>query len=92
MSLEDFDVGRSPDPVDAGSSLAEAERVVVLAEQRLRARRDCRPLAAGEVERYCVDCGELIPAERLKHLFIRCVPCQTIVERERRLGLRSGSD
>lgn len=88
----EFEVGRSPDPVDAGSELAEVERVAVLEEHRLRARRDCRPLAPGETERYCEDCGELIPAERLKHLFIRCVPCQTIVERERRLGLRSGSD
>lgn len=36
-------------------------------------------------ERYCVDCGELIPQERLKAIpgAIRCVSCQEAFEQHK---------
>lgn len=36
-------------------------------------------------ERYCEDCGELIPAARIKAIpyAVRCVDCQTKLEAER---------
>ena len=35
----------------------------------------------------CVDCAEAIPPARLALGKVRCVPCQELLERARRLGL-----
>lgn len=97
MSRNDWVVGQHADPVDAGSELAEAERVVMVEEARLKGKMDWRAVAEGETERLCAgvghpdDCGEFVESVRLAHGYIRCISCQTKVEKQRSLGLRGGS-
>lgn len=97
MSRQDWEVGQHADPVDAGSELAEAERAVMVEEARLKGKMDWRAVEAGETERLCAgvghpdDCGEFVESIRLAHGFIRCIACQTKVEKQRSLGLRGGS-
>lgn len=94
MNREELTIPPCPDPVDAGSQLGEAERVAALDAQLRRARRDWRPIAEGETERECAgvhapdDCGELVEPGRRAHGFIRCIRCQTIVEAQRKQGIR----
>lgn len=35
----------------------------------------------------CIDCGEEIPEPRLKLGRVRCVECQEVLERKRKLGI-----
>ena len=80
--------GFPPDPADAGSNLAEADR----SEALLQAAQGQRRLVQEALDRIdagsygtCVDCGDAVPEGRLeaKPEAARCVRCQSKHDRQR---------
>ncbi|MCE2594421.1 TraR/DksA C4-type zinc finger protein [Motilimonas cestriensis] len=59
-----------------------------LAAQQAKAMQGHRPDDASEGERLCIDCGEVIPAKRIKAnpCALRCIDCQSIKELKEQRG------
>ncbi len=73
-------LNRSADPVDEACELAAALPLRGIAQ----ASAACAPEQhEGFDGLHCVDCEEEIPAARLALHRVRCVECQTILERMR---------
>lgn len=71
---------RSADPVDEATELAAALPLRGIAQ----ASAACAPEHHEDFDGlHCVDCDEEIPAARLALRRVRCVECQTIIERVR---------
>jgi RNA polymerase-binding transcription factor DksA len=71
------------DPVDIANEVVEA----CLAEAEARARGKSAPETHPDFDGFhCLDCGDEIPVLRLRLGRIRCVDCQTRLERDRRMG------
>lgn len=71
---------RYSDPLDAASELADEMNSRAIANFRNAAKPETHDDFDGE---HCVDCDDDIPRERLAMGRIRCVCCQTILERRR---------
>ena len=74
-----------PEVMDEGDQAAlfqMNENAKAIAETRARLAPEQHPDFDGES---CVDCGDDIPKERLAMGRIRCVHCQTIKERNKKL-------
>lgn len=71
------------DHVDIATEVVE----VCLADAEARARGKSAPESDPEFDGFhCVDCGEEIPRLRLQMHRVRCVECQTFLERDTRMG------
>lgn len=72
------------DDIDRAKELETRQRAAALAAQKQRAQETEAPLIVDGV-RYCLDCGDPIPAARLaaRPESVRCIDCKEI--RERRL-------
>ncbi len=89
--VEDIEV--FADPIDAATALTEELNTKSLAEWK-------RGLSTGEVPdidengvRYCLDCAEIISPERIAAAIpdpVRCVDCQTIVDKRNKKMSRQG--
>lgn len=74
------------DQLDQASAIEQAERDRLLANHRQRPQQRPAQDAHG---RYCLDCGVLIPPERVTRVnAVRCVDCQHI--REKKEAIRVG--
>lgn len=69
---------RYSDPLDAASELADEMNARAIANFRNAAKPEAHPDFDGE---HCVDCADDIPPARLEMGRVRCVTCQTILER-----------
>jgi phage/conjugal plasmid C-4 type zinc finger TraR family protein len=93
---ESGELDRSSDPLDEGTQLAERERAYALAAIRQRSQSteppDDETDEHGVYHRYCLQCGDEIPAARLKSVpfAVRCVPCLTKIETEQRIANGKG--
>lgn len=73
------------DPNEAASELEEAERSAAITNLRSRVRPEQVQDANGNWKTEdCIDCGEPIGEGRLKLGKIRCIHCQTLLERQQR--------
>lgn len=74
-------MSRFPDPIDAGSELAERER-----EALVESRRRERALRPRNTRGRCIDCSEPIDPQRLAidATTRRCVECQHIADKRAR--------
>jgi len=70
------------DDLDRAKDLEMRQRADALAAQQRRAQITDEPLMVNG-QRLCLDCEEVIPAERLavQPESVRCVPCKSIHER-----------
>ena len=76
------------DPLDIASDLAERERVLHLQRQLAQSRTlEDTPCEDAQGHRYCLDCEELIPPQRVQAVqAVRCVDCTQRLES--RIGSR----
>lgn len=93
MSADNNDINDAgiPDVMDEGDQAAlfqMNENAKAIAETRARLAPEKHPDFDGET---CIECGEDIPKQRLAMGRIRCVHCQEIIERNKRLYLGKGS-
>lgn len=74
------------DIADQAGDMMETIEAAQLKERRAAAaKKESHPDFNGQD---CVECGEAIPAERLKLFRVRCVECQRIIEhRKKTTGL-----
>jgi RNA polymerase-binding transcription factor DksA len=72
---------RHADPLDEAAALSSAITDAAIEEVRRANAPETHPDFDGES---CVDCGELIPKERLALGKVRCVHCQGRLELRRR--------
>lgn len=73
------------DPNDMATELEEAHRQAAIAKARLAAKEEADE---DEFGRYCLDCGDVIPPDRVAAVqAVRCVPCASAREKRKRLGI-----
>lgn len=78
------------DEADVAAEFEERERRAALASIMAGPSED--PDEDGEGNRYCLDCGEIIPQERVKAVqAVRCVHCAGLRERGRKFERSRGS-
>lgn len=72
------------DDVDIAKLREQEHRERALQAQRARAR-ETEPPRERDGVRYCLACGDVIPAERLaaRPQSVRCIDCQTLKEHTR---------
>lgn len=69
------------DESDRASAIEAQFNEDALEEARRRTGPETSPDFDGQ---HCVDCGENIPAARLRLIKIRCIDCQTLKEKQTR--------
>ncbi|MGK9452800.1 TraR/DksA C4-type zinc finger protein [Acidithiobacillus caldus] len=68
------------DEGDIASQFEEAERAAAISRLRLGPQED--PDEDDRGNRYCLDCGEIIPPARVQAVqAVRCVDCASLLER-----------
>ena len=70
------------DEVDQAAMIQLAEQARAMAEVRAKTAPETHPDFDGET---CIDCTDELPKERLAMGRIRCVHCQTILEKKGKL-------
>ncbi|MBN6741408.1 hypothetical protein JKG47_12830 [Acidithiobacillus sp. MC6.1] len=82
---------RPADPSDQASLRESAEIDAVLARHRAASQRVEDPDEDAEGRRYCLDCAEIIPPERVRLVdAVRCVHCASMRERGSHLRRQVG--
>lgn len=67
------------DEIDDAQTVNELHQEVSLAEARAKTAPETHPDFDGK---HCVECGEEIPPGRLALGKVRCVECQTVIEKK----------
>ncbi|WP_303784074.1 TraR/DksA C4-type zinc finger protein [Azovibrio restrictus] len=80
--IDDAPIGALADEADRASAIEAAFNADALRDARLKAQPETHPDFDGK---HCVECGEIIPKARLAMGRVRCVECQSVLERHRKL-------
>lgn len=75
-------IGALADEADRASVIEAAFNADALRDARLKAQAEKHPDFDGK---HCVECGEELPRVRLALGRVRCVECQSMLERQRKL-------
>lgn len=74
-------IEKHADPIDEATALAASLTESAVAAARRANARESHPDFDGES---CIECGDIIPSPRLALGKIRCIHCQTALERRAR--------
>jgi RNA polymerase-binding transcription factor DksA len=78
---------RHADPIDEAAALAASLADGAIAAARRANAPETHPDFDGES---CIDCGDTIPEARLAMQKVRCVHCQSVLERRQKQVARPG--
>jgi phage/conjugal plasmid C-4 type zinc finger TraR family protein len=80
--MEEIHIGVYADESDRASAIEAAFNADALRDARRKTQPETHPDFDGK---HCVECGEIIPKARLALGRVRCVECQSVLERHRKL-------
>lgn len=74
--------GVTVDEVDLSIAQSEMDMMILVKQVAIRSAKDEKALKNIEYPRFCIDCENLIPYERLRAVptTSRCVNCQSLYE------------